>query len=182
MLGSVVVLLVQTWTTGAADAFIKSAGGPAVLGGIVGLAIGSGEWLVLRRQLTGATGWIAVTVVAWAVAWTMGQAITDALLDDYWLLGLVPGGLLLAAIVGVGQWLLLRRWARRATWWLPTSLVGWSAAGMVSMYGGAGLFAMGLAAFVGPVGWLIAAVPGAFAGVLTGAALIGLSPRPARPE
>jgi hypothetical protein len=117
-------------------------------------------------------------MAAWAVGWALGQAITDALLDDYWLLGLVPGGLLLAAIIGLGQWLLLRRCARRAGWWLPASLVGWSAAGMVSMYGGAGLFAMGLAAFVGPVGWLIAAVPGAFAGLITGAALICLPPRP----
>jgi len=39
------------------------------------------------------------------------------------------------------------------------------------MYGGAGLFAMGLAAFIGPVGWLIAAAPGAFAGLITGAVL-----------
>jgi hypothetical protein len=178
MLGCVAVLLLQTWTTGAADALVHSTLGSAVLGGIVGLGTGLAQWLLLRRALAAAASpWVPVNVAAWAVGWAVGQAITDALLDDYWLLGLVPGGLLLAALVGVGPWLLLRRLARRASWWLPASLLGWSAAGVMSMYGGAGLFALGLAAFVGPVAWLIAAAPGAFAGLVTGAALLALPPR-----
>ena len=45
------------------------------------------------------------------------------------------------------------------------------------MYGGAGLLAIGLAAFVGPAAWLIAAVPGAFAGLVTGTALMRLRPK-----
>lgn len=181
MLGSLVVLLVQTWTTGAADAFVKSVAGSALLGGIVGLAVGVGQWLVLRREHDGTLSWIAVNVGAWAVAWAIGQAMTDSLLDDYWLLGLVPGGLLLAVIVGVCQWLALRRCARRASWWLPASLIGWSVTGIACMYGGAGLLAIGLAAFVGPVAWLIAAGPGAFAGLVTGTALLRLRPKPTRP-
>ena len=177
--GSLGVFAVLAWTTGLADTIVRSGAGSAILGAVMGLAIGVCEWLVLRREVTGARRWVVVSVGTWAVAWALGQAITDALLEDYWLLGLVPGGLLLAAIVGVGQWLVLRRWARRASCWLPASLVGWFAAGTVSMYGGAGLFAMGLAAFVGPapVAWLIAAAPGAFAGLITGAALIALPRR-----
>lgn len=169
--GSAAVLAVLAWTTGVADTIVRNGAGSAILGAIMGLAIGVGEWIVLRRALRAGKVWIAVTVATWAVAWAIGQAITDGLLDDYWLLGLVPGGVLLAVIVGVGQWLVLRRYARRASWWLPASLVGWSGVGIVSMYGGAGLFAMGLAAFIGPVGWLIAAAPGAFAGLITGAVL-----------
>jgi hypothetical protein len=181
LLGSLVVLMVQMWTTGAADAFVRSLVGSALLGGIVGLAVGVAQWLVLRREQDGTQSWIAVNVAAWAVAWAIGQAITDSMLDDYWLLGLVPGGLLLAVIVGVSQWLALRRCAQRASWWLPASLIGWSVTGIACMYGGAGLLAIGLAAFVGPVAWLIAAVPGAFAGLVTGTALMRLRAKPTRP-
>jgi hypothetical protein len=180
LLGSLGVLVVQLWTTGAADALIRSVAGSALLGGIVGLAVGVAQWLVLRREQDGAQSWIAVNAGAWAVAWAIGQAITGSMLDDYWLLGLVPGGLLLAVIVGVCQWLSLKRCAQRAGWWLPASLIAWSVTGVVCIYGGAGLLAMGLAAFVGPAAWLIAAVPGAFAGLVTGTALMRLRLRPTR--
>jgi hypothetical protein len=179
--GSLAVLAVLAWTTGLADTIVRSGAGSAILGAIMGLAIGVGEWLVLRREVAGATRWIVVSLATWAVAWAIGHAMADALLEDYWLLGLVPGGVLLAASVGVGQWLVLRRWARSASWWLPASLVGWSAAGTVSMYGGAGLLAVGLAPFVGPAAWLIAAAPGAFAGLITGAALVALPRRSPHP-
>jgi hypothetical protein len=169
------------WTTGGADALVRGAAGSAILGAIVGLGIGVAQCLVLRRELASGRLWIPVTIAAWAAAWAAGQTITELLLDDYWLLGLVPGAVLLAGFVAVSQWLVLRRSVHRASVWLPTSLVGWAAAGMVSMYGGAGLFAMGLAAFLGPVGWLFAAVPGIFAGLITGAALVGLLPRAIQP-
>ena len=179
--GSLAVYAVLAWTTGLADTLVRSGAGSAMLGAIMGLAIGLAEWLVLRGEVTGARRWIVVSVATWAVAWAIGQAMTDALLEDYWLIGLVPGGVLLAAIVSVGQWLVLRRWTRGASWWLPAGLVGWSIAGTVSMYGGAGLFGMGLAAFVGPVAWPIAAAPGALAGLITGAALIALPRRAPQP-
>jgi hypothetical protein len=171
MVGSVLVLLIQMWTTGAADAFVHTAVGSAVLGGMVGLGIGVAQSLVLRRELMGARSWIAVNIVTWAAAWAVGQAIADALFDDYALLGLIPGGVLLAVLVGLGEWLLLRRYVERASWWLIPSIVAWAGAGTIAMFGGAGLLAIDLAPFVGLQAWAIAAAPGAFAGLITGAVL-----------
>src|SRR5438093_934001 len=81
LVGSGVVLLVLAGTTGVADAFVRSGAGSALLGAIVGFAIAGFQWLVLRREVYGVRGWIHVSVGAWAVAWTLGQALTNALLD-----------------------------------------------------------------------------------------------------
>lgn len=183
-IGSIIVLLALAWTSGAADAFVHSHIGSAFLGAAVGASVGTGQWLVLRG--TGASGgprrWILPSCVSWAFGWAVGHALTDALIDDYWLLSLMPGGVLLAAIVSVGNWPILRQYIRHASAWLPAGLLGWAAAGVVSMYGGGGLLGMGLSAVIGPAGWLIAILPGLFAGLVTGAVLAALLYGPGSPE
>ena len=188
-IGSILVLLALAWTSGAADAFVRSPIGSAVLGAAVGTSVGTGQWLVLRG--TGAPGaawrWLLASAASWAFGWAIGHALTDALIDEYWLLSLMPGGVLLAAIVSVSNWLSLRPYLRHASAWLPAGLLGWTAAGVVSMYGGGGLLGMGLSAVIGPTGWLIAILPGLFAGLVTGAALAALlygadSPAPGTPD
>jgi len=65
----------------------------------------------------------------------------------------------------------LKRYVERASWWLIPSIVAWAGAGTIAMFGGAGLVAIDLAPFVGLQAWAIAAMPGAFAGLITGAVL-----------
>lgn len=56
--------------------------------------------------------WVLVTAVSWAVG--------------------VLGGVLFGAVVGVAQWLVLRRHIPRAGWWVLASTVGWFVALNVS--------------------------------------------------
>src|SRR5438067_1154572 len=107
--GSIAVLLVLSWSTGAADALLQTAAGSAVLGGLMGLAISLCQRLVLRQRLHGLDRWLVVGVGAWAVAWALGQAITNTSLNDYWSLAFVPAGVLSALIVSFGHWLVLKR-------------------------------------------------------------------------
>ena len=135
----------------------------AILLGVVmtGAAVGVIQWLVLRREVSGAGWW----VLASTVGWVMGTAAAG--------LGILLVGLqefspvsaslvfsvMVGAVVGVLQWLILRRQLRRAGWWVPASIVGW---------------AMGQAAH-GAIG--LPAV-GAVSGAITGIALVRLLRQP----
>ena len=43
--------------------------GRALIGTIIGLAVGVAQWLVLRRQVARAEWWILASVVGWILAW-----------------------------------------------------------------------------------------------------------------
>lgn len=115
-----------------------------------GLAIGLGQWLVLRPVLSPAWGWLVAT----ALGWWVGLALM--------LTGMVipPGATLLAgalvgALSGGAQWFLLQRFGARANWWAAVNAIGWG-------LGYAGLLGMPLAgAVAGAIGgvalnWILA--------------------------
>lgn len=161
-----------------------------VVTGYVGMAVGviaagALQWLVLRRQVTGAAWWIVTSVVGAALV-----GILAVLLG--WIVGVVgrlvggaawganwgpdwsadPGGdvgfvVAVAAggtVLGVLQWLVLRRQVARTGWWVLASTVGWVVGGFVSGITDAA------------AGW---AVLGAVYGAITGIVLVWLLRRPA---
>jgi uncharacterized integral membrane protein len=172
--GSLLVFAALAWTTGVADLLVHSVGGSAILGALFGVAVGGCQLFVLRRLPIRTAVWLAATTGLWAVAWALGQTLANLLFDSYSLLAFIPAGLLAAAIVSIGQWASLRRYAHRASAWLACSMLGWTAAAVVCMYGGGGLLGAGLASVLGPAAWLVALAPGAFAGAVTGIALLAL--------
>jgi len=98
----------------------------AVVGGAVGGAIsGLCQWLLLRPLIGKADGWIAVTIITWALGWAIwaaamaGSSAPNAVLNS---LALLVGG----ASSGLGQWLILRQSVRRAGWWVLAVALGWS--------------------------------------------------------
>jgi hypothetical protein len=115
-----------------------------------GVLVGVLQWLVLRRYLAQAGRWVLASLGATAVfalvVFSLGAFSPDA--------GLVGGAVLYGTVVGVLQWLVLRRQATRAGWWVPTSTVGW-------------LVGIPLGGMLGPPGW-------AWYGAITGAALVWL--------
>ena len=85
------------------------------------------QWLLLRRYLENATVWIPLTAVGWlagifliylAWAWPFASASSSE-----WLPALAPP--LLGALVGLAQWLYLRRMVDHAGYWVLASTIGY---------------------------------------------------------
>lgn len=103
----------------------------AVGGAIGGLFGGSCQWLILRRRVSRADGWILLTVVGWAIVWAITYAVslssaveqhvTSQILS---LAAVLAGG----AIAGLGRWLLLRPNVKRAGWWILATALSWGMA------------------------------------------------------
>jgi hypothetical protein len=119
-----------------------------VLGAIVGLASGITGWLVLQWRAYRAASWPVASMVGWTVGLPitgllflyagngpnsmLSQAVTNNLLGNNSLgLGLLAAavtGLISGALLGISQWLVLRKQSRRAGWWLLASPLAWAAA------------------------------------------------------
>jgi len=113
----------------------------AVLSGgaglLVGMVLGFGQWLVLRREIRKVGGWTLATMLGFG----LGNAVGSAVLWHVWRLspptrlpigdftmGLwcwVSGGATCGLILGSAQWLVLRQVARTPGWWIPINVVSW---------------------------------------------------------
>ena len=94
----------------------------------IGLGLGVGQWLFLRRRLDAAAWWIVATLIGFGLAGAaMGVGTTDELARR----GLTSEvvGFVLGAAAGVAQWVVLRRESGRAIWWIPANTaafgLGW---------------------------------------------------------
>jgi hypothetical protein len=106
----------------------------------IGAVIGIMQWIVLR-PLVPQAGWWAL---ASAVGWPVGQMLVVTTFPTK--VGVIAGAFL-GAILGISQWIVLRRWFHQAGWWIVMSTLGW---------------ALGLAGMLGPS--LVGAVVGATTG------------------
>ena len=164
------------WAVGGPAGVAAGGSGDIIVAGYIGVTAGgilAGmlQWLVLRRHVAGAGWWMAAGPVGALIGGVVifaGAAVAGA--DAGW----VVGTALFGPLVGVLQWLVLRRRVTRAGWWVAASAAGWVAAGP-----GVGLVAavMG-AALTANAGW---AALGIMYGAVTGCALVWLlrQPRPA---
>lgn len=135
-------------------AAILLAAGAAVILGILleGVLVGSAQALVLRAALRGlsAASWIKATMIGAGLAWLLGMVPSTVAA----LMGSAPSSgaaresapsaavqyglaLLLGAVtgpvLGLAQWLVLRRHAARASRWILANAVAW-AIGMVVIF------------------------------------------------
>jgi hypothetical protein len=109
------------------------------------LILAAMQWLVLRRWLPRARGWLVATVagafmylVLFGPATTVVTGISDTLaqtsnaawagLAELW--SAVAAGALLGAAIGLAQWMVLGRLFSRAGWWILATTVGWAVAGV----------------------------------------------------
>lgn len=157
------------------------------VGAYEGAIVGAAQWLVLRRVIPSlrAKEWIGATAVGAIVAWMLGR-LPSALADWKSVAGDVgqpapslPMVLLLSAaagaalglILGVAQWLVLRRYVPRAGIWIGANALAWTG-GMPLIFLAAGLpsphtSALAIGAFV----MFTVAVAGAVVGAIEGAFL-----------
>jgi serine/threonine-protein kinase len=121
-----------------------------LLSGLIGgTVVGAAQWLLLRRRLPNALGWIAASAIGWAIGWAVGGIVAVAAFYQI-IIGAVGG-----ACAGIAQWQVLQRHVPDSFWWIVASATGWAAGWAVSD----GLFGLG---------------HGAVAGALTGVLLLWL--------
>jgi hypothetical protein len=89
-------------------------------GFLAGATIGAMQWLVLRGYIIKAKQWIVATIVAWGI----GLAIMYYLSRIYGEYGYIIGAAITGAIVGLGQWLVLRSAIPRTWLLIPINTLG----------------------------------------------------------
>ena len=136
----------------------------------LGLAGGFMQWLVLRRYIAMAGGWVLASAFGFPIALVIAAGAGMSLSGDS-LAGPILMGVVFGVLSGIMPWLVLRRQVAWAGWWVPAHLLG-------SLVGGA----LGIVAFhfMGLIGyyqftWAAAgAMFGAGLGAITGIALVWL--------
>ena len=138
--------------------------GWAVAGAVGGAVVGVWQWLVLRRQTVRASWWIVSSTAGWAVAafiyipMILGTALGFG--------PFVAGAFTWAvcgAVVGIWQWLVLRRQWPRAGWLIVASVVGCTVGAYMvvfARYGGGPVFLDALES------WAVGTIRVAFSGVV----------------
>lgn len=114
-----------------------------VLGVVDGLIFGLYQWVALRKKIERPGRWILVTTVFFALSLLIFYSISAVFIGDRsslgspldWgfqigLLDALVGGI----VLGVGQWLVLRKQVERAVWWIPGVVVALVAAWLVRWF------------------------------------------------
>lgn len=109
----------------------------------VGLMVGLGQWVVLRKRMERSEWWVLVSGIGWAA----GRGLVMAVFPPQ---NTVLIGGTLGIALGLAQWAVLRNHVVQAWWWIIVSALSW---------------AVGLTGFFG------ASLVGAVAGAVTGLAL-----------
>jgi hypothetical protein len=156
-------------------------------GGVEGVAVGVAQGRVLRRALPPLRlrSWVAATLAGTLVAWTLGMLPSTVMAttagpaeppfsDAVQLVLAAALGVVAGVVLGVPQWLVLRRHVARAGWWIPANSLAWGA-GMPMVFAVAGGLPEGSAPAV-IVGIVVATLltTGAVVGAVHGAVLMRL--------
>lgn len=134
----------------------------------LGTRRGRRKWFVL---------WTLATGLGWAVpAAAVITLFTDIHEDAFSSFGaglktLVACAALSGAAIGTAQWLILRRWADGAWWWIPATTAGWAIGFVYGLVGGfvIGFVTLFLGLYLGPAVGL--AIGGAIVGAFQAARL-----------
>lgn len=94
-------------------------------GGLAGGTVGGlGQWLWFPRRMTRAASWIPATVLCYAAV--LAAAWATSWPNPYEGGGTqILAGATAGAIASIGQLMILRKSARKAGMWIPTSAVAW---------------------------------------------------------
>lgn len=141
-------------------------------GAVIGLALGVGQWWVLRRHLALSPLWIVSSVIGGALGLSGGMQLAESvavtavaqplgrgdtpLFATGTALGAAISGLFFGLLLGLMQWLWLRQQVHSAAWWLVANTIGWATAlGLAALWPGGGA-----------IGWLL--IVGTVNGAITG--------------
>lgn len=96
----------------------------------LGASVGLAQYLVLRTKI-GVNLWILASILGWGVGWPVSRFIflwiafrLSTLSPGAIPLASILGGSLLGLIIGLSQWLILRKWVCRSSEWIIANVVG----------------------------------------------------------
>lgn len=89
---------------------------PLVFGLVLGAFHGTAQALVLTRWIERPLSWVPPTAVGEATLWWALFATSS--------LGHLAAAVLPGLLLGLAQWLVLRRWVRQAGWWVLATTIG----------------------------------------------------------
>jgi len=157
---------------------------------IEGSVVGTAQWLVLRRPLKSMRwrAWALATALGACVAWTLGVIPSILLstapdtggaapgeMSDLVVYALAAGmGLVLGPVLGVPQWLVLRRHLPKAGWWVLANALAWMVGMVVIFIGTSFIPAEGITLPVALLLLLFVVAAGALVGAVHGLVLIWL--------
>jgi hypothetical protein len=85
------------------------------------------QWWIIRREIEGSTIWFWASFAGWLVAIALTAFLgRQGLIASETLGGRILLGILVGLIVGIAQWLPLRKSFQWASLWILGSVVGWS--------------------------------------------------------
>lgn len=174
----------MAWATeriGSTFSDIGMVGAMILAGTVEGGVLGFAQWLVLRRYIQNMARreWVLATALAAGLAWALGM--TPSTVGDITTLKpavLVAGAILLGVVlvssIGFAQWLVLRRYMQKATWWVAANAIPWPI-GVAVPFGSLAMVPEGSPAAVwAVVGAASGVLMGAVVGAITGIALLWL--------
>jgi hypothetical protein len=92
-----------------------------VLGAVYGAVIGLAQWLVLRHFVNWAGRWTLYSSLGGLIGFPLGFELSTAFALGF---GRILHGLAMGAVIGLAQWLVLRRAGPWATVWIAASTAG----------------------------------------------------------
>jgi len=139
---------------------------PTIGGLVTGLVLGVAQWIVLRQVMALSGWWIVATGIGLAAGLALSVALSGTSID---LPPLIVRAVLTGCLLGIAQWLLLRRHVAAAGLWIVVVTIGWALGWTVTRAAGVDLSR----------GWLVFGASGALAfAALTGFALLYLLRHP----
>jgi len=171
---------------------LAMAGVMILVGTLEGIVVGIAQWLVLRRPIQNMSWrvWVLATAIGAFVAWTLGMIPSTLMatntaaaaaaapppeMSDVVMYGLAAlMGAVLGPILGLPQWLVLRRHVQKAGWWVLANAAAWALGMPVVFVGASSVPPGGFGLGVVVVGIVTGASAGAVVGAVHGLALVWL--------
>ncbi|MCA1995588.1 MAG: hypothetical protein LDL41_26595 [Coleofasciculus sp. S288] len=170
------------WTVATVVSLTAAMAVNPVWGQVVGPAtLGITQWLVLRQHIPKAGWWILATTLGGVVALYLGSAVSFFTTSILWIGSGVVGGAVGGAILGLAQWLVLRRHVSQAGWWIAASAVALAVgAGWLVYLGIESAFTFDASMdLIQIIRWSgMGALSGAIGGAIKGGALVWLLRQP----
>ncbi len=132
-----------------------------ILGAFEGAVLGLAQWLVLRKIINRLSrrSWVFASLTGAVMAWALGMLLStimnltsqnESRSPDFSEIQIMlvasAMGIILGIILALPQWIVLRKYVERASWWLGANSVAW-AFGMPLIFLVAGTVPEGEAAF-----------------------------------
>jgi len=190
---SAVVGVGLAWTiekTMGAFGSLAMAGVMILVGTLEGIVVGIAQWLVLRRPIQNMSwrAWVLATAIGAFVAWTLGMIPSTLMATNADAAAAPPPemsnvvmhglaalmGAVLGPILGLPQWLVLRRHVQKAGWWVLANAAAWALGMPVVFVGASSVPPGGFGLGVVVVGIVTGASAGAVVGAVHGLALVWL--------